>query len=347
MRNEPRAGEACTNSSAPGTASRKRCDRVRRGLQGEARGDCALPSAAAGDRGWCGARCRAERRLRPATARQRPAARVGSIQNHGCTGSQDRLARGRAAIVDGRGLGRRLGRSPTGPSSSWTRRTSPYAGPHRRPTRRTSCANARRCCRGTLHRRATSATSRRSARSRCAACSACGSSSNLMRTGSDTPSPKAMASRWPSADRNSSSPEPVSADGRRHDLLVAFVGHAQREHGIALRQDGRVDFRRPLRDDAQRCAVLAAFLGDLGDGALARLEADARIGRHVAVRFLADQRDGHLPSLHNAKSNVMRQSTETTTLTISDGRPVSSRMVIGLPLTGTRKMRPSTCAMPS
>ena len=34
-----------------------------------------------------------------------------------------------------------------------------------------------------------------------------------------------------------------------------------------------------------------------------------------------------------------RQSTETTTLTISVGRPVSSTMVIGLLLTGTRKMR--------
>ena len=86
----------------------------------------------------------------------------------------------------------------------------------------------------------------------------------------------------------------MSATADVHDLLVAVVRHAQREHGVALGQDGRVDLRRALRDDAQRRAVLAAFLGDLGDGALAGLEAERRIGRHVAVRFFADQRDGHL-----------------------------------------------------
>ena len=63
-------------------------------------------------------------------------------------------------------------------------------------------------------------------------------------------------------------------DRRRDDLLVAIVRHAQREHGVALGQDGRIDLGRALRDDAQRGAVLAAFLGDLGDGALARLEAE-------------------------------------------------------------------------
>ena len=41
----------------------------------------------------------------------------------------------------------------------------------------------------------------------------------------------------------------------------------------------------------------------------------------------------------------MRQSTETTTLMISVGRPVSSRMVMGLSLTGTRKMRPMIWAI--
>ena len=46
-----------------------------------------------------------------------------------------------------------------------------------------------------------------------------GSSSKRMRTGSVTPSPKAMASRWPSAVRNSSSPEPVSAMA---DLTISW-----------------------------------------------------------------------------------------------------------------------------
>ena len=78
------------------------------------------------------------------------------------------------------------------------------------------------------------------------------------------------------------------------DLLVAIVGHAQGEDGVALGQDGRVDLGRSLRDDAQRGAVLATFLGDLGDRSLAGLEAEVGVGRDIAVRFLAHQRHRHL-----------------------------------------------------
>ena len=46
-----------------------------------------------------------------------------------------------------------------------------------------------------------------------------GRSSNLMRTGSVTPSPKAIASRWPSAVRNSSNPAPVS---EMADLTISW-----------------------------------------------------------------------------------------------------------------------------
>ena len=83
-------------------------------------------------------------------------------------------------------------------------------------------------------------------------------------------------------------------DRRGDDLLVAVVRHAQREHGVALGQDRRIDLGRTLRDDAQRNAVLAAFLGDLGDGAFARLEAEMVGCRDVAMRFFAHQRQRHL-----------------------------------------------------
>jgi hypothetical protein len=51
--------------------------------------------------------------------------------------------------------------------------------------------------------------------------------------------------------------------------------------------------------------------------------------------------------LHGANSNTRRHSTETVTSTISDGTPDRSMIVTGLPLTGIRRMRESTCAMVS
>ena len=66
-------------------------------------------------------------------------------------------------------------------------------------------------------------------------------------------------------------------DSGRNDRLIALVRHAKRKDRVALRQDRRIDFSGTLRDDAERSAVLAAFLGDLGDGALAGLEAERRI----------------------------------------------------------------------
>src|SRR5438105_2638611 len=56
---------------------------------------------------------------------------------------------------------------------------------------------------------------------------------------------------------------------------------------------------------------------------------------------------GTRPALHTPKSKASLASTETTTLMISDGSPPSSRMAIGLPLTGTLKTRESTCAIVS
>ena len=61
-----------------------------------------------------------------------------------------------------------------------------------------------------------------------------------------------------------------------------------------MRENGAVDLGGPLRDDAQRRSVLAAFLGDLGNGPLARLEAERRVLRHVAMGFLANERHGNL-----------------------------------------------------
>ena len=54
------------------------------------------------------------------------------------------------------------------------------------------------------------------------------------------------------------------------------------------------EFGRALRHAAEIDAVFAAFLGDLGDGPLGRLEAHVGVGRHVAVSFFATQRYGHL-----------------------------------------------------
>jgi len=64
-----------------------------------------------------------------------------------------------------------------------------------------------------------------------------GSSSNLMRTGSVTPSPKA----WPGAGRGCQKFQQASAragDRGVDDFLVAVVRHAQREDGVALRPGG-------------------------------------------------------------------------------------------------------------
>ena len=73
-------------------------------------------------------------------------------------------------------------------------------------------------------------------------------------------------------------------------LLIALVRQAHRKDRVALRQDCRVQLGRPLRDDAQRNTVFAAFLGDLGDRPLCRLKARRLVDRHVAVRFFAHKR---------------------------------------------------------
>ena len=58
----------------------------------------------------------------------------------------------------------------------------------------------------------------------------------------------------------------------RDDRLVAFVGEAHREHRRTLRKHGRVEFGRALRDDAERDAVFAPFLGDAADRPAGRPE---------------------------------------------------------------------------
>ena len=50
------------------------------------------------------------------------------------------------------------------------------------------------------------------------------------------------------------------------------------------------------------------------------------------MRFLAHEGDGNAPGAPHAEIEGEAASTDTTTLMISDGRPDSSRMAIGLPL---------------
>ncbi len=81
--------------------------------------------------------------------------------------------------------------------------------------------------------------------------------------------------------------------GRADDLLVALIGKAHGENRRALRENGGVEFAGALRDDAERDAVFAAFLGDPRNGLAGRHEAETGIGGNVAVGFLAHDEHVH------------------------------------------------------
>ncbi len=78
-------------------------------------------------------------------------------------------------------------------------------------------------------------------------------------------------------------------NGGAQDRLVALVGHAHRKQGAALRDDGGIELRRPLADEAEEDPVLATLLGNAGDRPAGRPEADAAVGGGVAMRLLAHQ----------------------------------------------------------
>ena len=110
-----------------------------------------------------------------------------------------------------------------------------------------------------------------------------------MRMGTRTPSPEMIAC-W--LGRLGNAPEHAARDvghGARDELLVGVAAETQREDRAALRERGCREFRRPLRDQRERDAVLAAFLGYPGDDAGRFFETDPRIGGNVAMRFFADQ----------------------------------------------------------
>ncbi len=111
-----------------------------------------------------------------------------------------------------------------------------------------------------------------------------------MRMGTATASPKAMASPLPIEEMKLVVDADEFGDRRADDILVAVVGQPHGKDGRALGQDRRIKFAGALGDDAERNAVFAAFLGDTGNGLAGRQETEALVGRHIAVRFLADDK---------------------------------------------------------
>ena len=71
--------------------------------------------------------------------------------------------------------------------------------------------------------------------------------------------------------------------------LVAIVGEAHRKQRVALGNDGGVELRGALRDEAEIDAVFAAFLGDTRDRPAGRSEPDLAVGGDVAVGLFADE----------------------------------------------------------
>src|SRR5438270_4163008 len=86
--------------------------------------------------------------------------------------------------------------------------------------------------------------------------------------------------------------QPVRGLGHRatDDFLVNGIGHAQRENGIAFRQETGSQIGRPLRHDAERNTVFATLFGDTRERPLSWLEAEPGIPRRIAVGLLADDR---------------------------------------------------------
>ena len=68
---------------------------------------------------------------------------------------------------------------------------------------------------------------------------------------------------------------------------------ALKKAGVVADVHAGGELRRALGDHTEREAIFATLLGDAREGALGRLEAQAVVFRHIAVRFLADQQDRH------------------------------------------------------
>jgi 4,5-dihydroxyphthalate decarboxylase len=73
--------------------------------------------------------------------------------------------------------------------------------------------------------------------------------------------------------------------GRAQDRMVTAVCRAHHEQRAALGQNGRIELRRTLADDAEEHAVFATLLGNSGNGAAGRAEAGAAVARCVIGRF--------------------------------------------------------------
>src|SRR5690606_29759282 len=79
--------------------------------------------------------------------------------------------------------------------------------------------------------------------------------------------------------------------GGFHERLVAVVVEAHGDDRAALRQHTFGKIGRALGDEAEADAVLAAFLGDAAEDHADRRPVRVGLVGHVAVRFLADQKD--------------------------------------------------------
>src|SRR3954471_3284003 len=79
--------------------------------------------------------------------------------------------------------------------------------------------------------------------------------------------------------------------GRLDEMLVALVVEPHRDDRAALREHALGKVRRTLRDQAERHAVLTAFLGDPLEDLAHRLSGRGLVGRDVAMRLLADEQD--------------------------------------------------------
>ena len=155
-----------------------------------------------------------------------------------------------------------------------------------------------------------------------------------MRVGSGTPAPNANTSPVPSDGMNDSRLGAGVGHRRADQRLVAVVRQPHHEQRAALGDDGRVDFGRTLRHEAEEHAVLAAFLGDARQRAAGRAEADFLVGGRIAVRLLADEQQRRGAVTPQAEVEGHAHSTETTESTTSAGKPASCMMVIGLPSVG-------------
>ena len=106
-----------------------------------------------------------------------------------------------------------------------------------------------------------------------------------------TPSPQAMHSRLRSAGNGIEEAARAFGHRRPHAGLVSFVVQTHRDDRAALRQHAFGQVGRTLRDQAQRNAVLTAFLGDTLEDLADGLGAAVLILGNVAVRLLADEQD--------------------------------------------------------